>query len=251
MGSKVSTLDCSVAAPFVCGYNPNPMPQYPAYGMRPGGFPMGGMGPGGMAMPAPGGPNAMYPNYGPPMGAPAPGGPMEPPQYDAPESPDYGVSTTATDVSTDQIATEETDGGGGSPVLYLLIIALICCAFFAYRYWKKNYAQAPEEAPKAPPVSKTDTTPLSTAGGDSGKNVMGWKPPDDGPALPPKSFDNPVFREHHQAQEEIEAREFGADELPPGMTMEDPRNPNQNLKKSKRGERGRYHDDQSHHTHRQ
>ena len=45
MGSKVSTLDCSVAAPFVCGYNPNPMPQYPAYGMpRPGMGAPGGMG---------------------------------------------------------------------------------------------------------------------------------------------------------------------------------------------------------------
>ena len=77
---------------------------------------------------------------------------------------------------------------------------------------------------------------------------MGWKPPgndDNGPA-PPKSFDNPVFREHHQQQEEVEADEFRPDELPPGMTMEDPRNPNSNKRrKSKRGE-NRYHDEDQH-----
>ena len=196
MGSKISTLDCSVAAPFVCGYNPNPMPQYPAYGMPRPGMPGPGMG-GYPMMPPQGGPMPNYPNYGPPPGAGGPPGPMEPPQYDVPEAPDYGVVTSATDVSTDQVATEETGGGGGAAV-YILIIALIVCAGVAYRYYKKNYASPPPQPPKsAPPAAKTDTTPLSTTGGD-GKNVMGWKPPgdgDDGPAMPPKSFDNPVFRE--------------------------------------------------------
>ena len=242
MGSKISTLDCSVAAPFVCGYNPNPMPQYPAYG-PPRGGPMGpgmGYGPGGGFPPPPqyGAPN--YPNYGAPPGAAGPGG-IAPPQYDQPEIPDYDVVTSATDVSTDLMATEEADGGG-SPVVYILIIALIVCAGFAYKYWKNNYASPPPEVPKSAPP-KTDTTPLSTTGGD-GKNVMGWKPPgdQDQPTLPPKSFDNPVFRENHQAQEEIEADEFRPDELPPGMTMEDPRNPNQNRKSSRRGT-NRYNDE--------
>ena len=46
-----------------------------------------------------------YPNYGPPPGALPPGA-MEPPQYDVPAVPDYDVVTSATDVSTDQVATE-------------------------------------------------------------------------------------------------------------------------------------------------
>ena len=46
-----------------------------------------------------------YPNYGSPPGALPPGA-MEPPQYDVPAVPDYDVVTSATDVSTDQVATE-------------------------------------------------------------------------------------------------------------------------------------------------
>ena len=147
---------------------------------------------------------------------------------------------------------KDTGGSGGGAAVYILIIALIVCAGVAYRYWKKNYSNPPPEQPKSAPPAKTDTTPLSTTG-TGGKNVMGWKPPGgdgDGPT-PPKSFDNPVFREHHQQQEEIEADEFRPDELPPGMTMEDPRNPNSNKRrKSKRGE-NRYHDDHqdNHHHH--
>ena len=248
MGSKISTLDCSVAAPFVCGYNPNPMPQYPAYGMpRPG---MGGPGMGGYPMmPPQGGPMPNYPNYGMPPGAGGAPGSMAPPQYDVPEAPDYGVVTSATDVSTDQIATEEETGGGGGAAVYILIIALVVCAGVAYRYYKKNYAEAPPQPPKsAPTASKTDTTPLSNTASSDGKNVMGWKPPgddDDGPAMPPKSFDNPVFREQHQAAEEVEADEFRHDDqLPPGMTMDDPRNPNSNRRKqSKRGNTSRYNDE--------
>ena len=212
MGPKISTLDCSVAAPFVCMYNPMAMMMPPGYG-APGAYPYpppGGGAPAPYPYPYPAPPAGMAPPPGyampPGYGAP-PGGVtemppgMSPPLYEVPENdpvtPDYDNDYG----DYDEVEAEEDGGGGGTNVvLPILVILLVCCAFFAYRYYKKNYGTKPE-----PPKPKTAAPPKATeeqqlspkTPQQPNKNMVGWTPP----GQEPKSFDNPVFRESNDIQD--------------------------------------------------
>ena len=259
MGPKISTLDCSVAAPFICGYNPMPaMPAYPpgyGYPAAPPGYP---------GYPPPAGypqqpvyPGQPPPGYGAPYGPPgadpnAVPGLVPPPMYGEPASPEYGAPASPEypaydgDYAGEEVVAEE-EGGGSNATIPILIILLVVIVGFGYRYYKQNYANKPEPpaakpAPATAVGSNEDDAALSpkTPQGTN-KNILGWKGPQDDSENQLKSFDNPVFRDN---PDQYEAEEFKQDELPPGMTMDDPRKPNTGPRKSKRGEHSRYHDEQ-------
>ena len=257
------------------GYAPHGYPAPGGYAPAPGGYPA-----------QPSYPQPYPPSYQPGYGAappPAAGVPPPPDYGSAPGTVDksYDIPDTNPETTTKEIDVEPNEGGNSKKVVLPILIirkavnysshrnifhnnycnefsVLIIGAFLAYRYWKKNYASDSKVPPKQQVQHDPDKTQLNPATPTTSHEKSAWN--DRGNTLPsngPHSFENPMFQSEHfqshsQSHEMAEATYNESsieDQLPPGMTMEDPRDPETRTlsrRKSSRRDGSRYRDEPRH-----
>lgn len=260
---KVMAADCTSANPFICEFQPGRPPMMPGGGGFGGGYAPAPApyappaapypGPAGYGPPAAAAPYNPYPpatsgGYGPPAAAPYP-----PPAGSQPETfPNYGLPDAVAAAPTDSpdppvpdVEPEPEPVNKTSKALVpIMIILLICLAFFAYKYWKKNFSGKPSKSIiQAKRPSNEDGARLQP----NNPNEIPWNPP--------QSFENPVFQqeqeqhasraashEQHHEMEQFRPPSYESSQVPAGMTMDDPRDHHKNISRSKSGRSrgGRY-----------
>jgi hypothetical protein len=260
---KVMAADCTSANPFICEFQPGRQPMMPGGGGFGGGYAPAPApyappaapypGPAGYGPPAAAAPYNPYPpatsgGYGPPAAAPYP-----PPAGSQPETfPNYGLPDAVAAAPTDSpdppvpdVEPEPEPVNKTSKALVpIMIILLICLAFFAYKYWKKNFSGKPSKSIiQAKRPSNEDGARLQP----NTPNEIPWNPP--------QSFENPVFQqeqeqhasraashEQHHEMEQFRPPSYESSQVPAGMTMDDPRDHHKNISRSKSGRSrgGRY-----------